>query len=94
MDINLIGNSLNLCAASRIYFVNPLWNSDLKAQAISTCRRIGQRKEIHIETLILEGSLDEEMDKLKRNTTAEKDISHNEVKEDTSKEMCCGLLRL
>lgn len=45
--------------ASRIYFVSPVLNPQIEAQAIGRLRRISQKKPVYVETLVLRGSIDE-----------------------------------
>jgi hypothetical protein len=45
--------------ASRIYFISPVLNPQVEAQAIGRARRISQQKPVFVETLILKNSIDE-----------------------------------
>lgn len=59
MDLSQAAFGLDMRAASRIYFINPVLNPQVQAQAIGRVRRISQQKPVSVETLVLKGSLDE-----------------------------------
>lgn len=61
MDIKLASHGLNIIAATKVYFINPVWQQSVEAQAIKRAHRIGQTKEVYVETLILKGTLEEEI---------------------------------
>jgi hypothetical protein len=53
--------------------VNPVWTPSIEAQALKRAHRIGQTKPVYAETLILEGTLEEEMVK-RRNSMTEREL--------------------
>ncbi|EHK17474.1 uncharacterized protein TRIVIDRAFT_43225 [Trichoderma virens Gv29-8] len=57
LDVAAFG--LDMREASRIYFINPVLNPQVEAQAIGRARRISQKKPVWVETLVLKNSLDE-----------------------------------
>ncbi|KAK4170488.1 DNA repair protein rad8 [Cladorrhinum sp. PSN259] len=59
MDITQAAFGLDMKAASRIYFINPVLNPQVEAQAIGRARRISQQKPVTVETLVLKGSVEE-----------------------------------
>ncbi|KAH7012215.1 SNF2 family N-terminal domain-containing protein [Microdochium trichocladiopsis] len=59
MDISQAAFGLDMRSASRIYFVSPVLNSQVQAQAIGRARRISQQKPVTVETLVLKGSIEE-----------------------------------
>lgn len=59
MDISQAAFGLDLRSASRIYFINPVHNPQVEAQAIGRVRRISQKKKVTVETLVLKDSLEE-----------------------------------
>lgn len=59
MEISQAAFGLDMRSASRIYFVNPVLNPQVEAQAIGRARRISQKKPVTVETLVLRGSMDE-----------------------------------
>ncbi|KAI6785612.1 uncharacterized protein J7T54_005946 [Emericellopsis cladophorae] len=59
MDITQAAFGLDMQAASRIYFINPVLNPQVEAQAIGRARRVGQQRSVTVETLVLKGSIDE-----------------------------------
>lgn len=61
MDIKQAAHGLNLSSASRVFFVNPVCNPAVEAQAIKRAHRIGQTKPVVVETLILTGTIEEKM---------------------------------
>ncbi|OBA24290.1 hypothetical protein METBIDRAFT_35673 [Metschnikowia bicuspidata var. bicuspidata NRRL YB-4993] len=61
MDLKLASHSLTVIAATRVYFMNPVWQRSVEAQAIKRAHRIGQTKEVFVETLVLRGTLEEEI---------------------------------
>ncbi|KAK8174110.1 P-loop containing nucleoside triphosphate hydrolase protein [Phyllosticta citrichinensis] len=61
MDVRLGALGLNANSASRVYFVNPVCRPSIEAQAVKRAHRIGQTKPVHVETLILSGTIEEAM---------------------------------
>jgi hypothetical protein len=59
MDVSQAAFGLDLSSASRVYFINPILNPQVEAQAIKRAHRIGQRKDVYVETLVLKGSIEE-----------------------------------
>ncbi|KAL0938802.1 snf2 family helicase [Colletotrichum truncatum] len=59
MDLSQAAVGLDMRAASRIYFINPVLNPQIQAQAIGRARRISQQKPVTVETLVLRGSIEE-----------------------------------
>ncbi|KAL2134519.1 hypothetical protein VTI74DRAFT_11563 [Chaetomium olivicolor] len=59
MDISQAAFGLDMQSASRIYFINPVLNPQIEAQAIGRARRISQKKPVSVETLVLRGSVEE-----------------------------------
>ncbi|KAL2182902.1 hypothetical protein L209DRAFT_760220 [Thermothelomyces heterothallicus CBS 203.75] len=59
MDISQAAFGLDMQSASRIYFLGPVLNPQVEAQAIGRSRRISQRKPVSVETLVLRGSVEE-----------------------------------
>jgi superfamily II DNA or RNA helicase len=71
MDISQAAFGLDMREASRIYFINPVLNPQVEAQAIGRARRISQKKPVSVETLVLKNSLDEVILERKRQMTQE-----------------------
>jgi SNF2 family DNA or RNA helicase len=61
MDLKLASHGLTIIAATQVFFINPVWNQSVEAQAIKRSHRIGQVNDVYVETLILENTLEEEM---------------------------------
>ncbi|KAL7960952.1 P-loop containing nucleoside triphosphate hydrolase protein [Trichoderma compactum] len=77
MDISQAAFGLDMREASRIYFINPVLNPQVEAQAIGRARRISQKKPVWVETLVLKNSLDEVILKRKGQMTQ---AEHSRVK--------------
>jgi len=71
MDVKQAAHGLNMSSASRVFFVNPIYSPALEAQAIKRAHRIGQTKPVFVETLVLEGTVEEAM--LERSTNMTRD---------------------
>ncbi|OTA82747.1 hypothetical protein M434DRAFT_400919 [Hypoxylon sp. CO27-5] len=77
MDISQAAFGLDMRSASRIYFISPVLNPQVEAQAIGRARRISQQKPVSVETLVLRNSIEEVIvNRRKQLTHAE----HNKVK--------------
>ncbi|ROT37333.1 hypothetical protein SODALDRAFT_324956 [Sodiomyces alkalinus F11] len=59
MDLTQAAFGLDMRAASRIYFMHPILNPQVQAQAIGRVRRISQQKPVTVETLVLRDSIEE-----------------------------------
>ncbi|KAI8956745.1 P-loop containing nucleoside triphosphate hydrolase protein [Daldinia sp. FL1419] len=59
MDISQAAFGLDMRSASRIYFISPVLNPQVEAQAIGRARRISQQKPVSVETLVLRDSIEE-----------------------------------
>ena len=59
LDIRCAALGLNINAASRIIFINPVCRPNIEAQAIKRAHRIGQTRPVKVETLLLAGSVEE-----------------------------------
>jgi hypothetical protein len=54
------GNAgLNLVAASHVILFDPFWNPYVEDQAIDRAHRIGQRKEVFVHRLLIEGTVED-----------------------------------
>lgn len=77
MDISQAAFGLDMRSASRIYFISPVLNPQVVAQAIGRARRISQQKPVSVETLVLRNSIEEIMiDRREHMTQAE----HSRIK--------------
>jgi hypothetical protein len=61
MDLVFGAHGLNLNAASMVLFVNPVCRPDIEAQAVKRAHRIGQKRQVLVETLVLKGTVEEAM---------------------------------
>ena len=61
MDLSQAAHGLHVVGASRVFFVNPVWQPKIEAQAIKRAHRIGQQRPVYVETLVLQDTLEDEM---------------------------------
>lgn len=59
MDIRQAAFGLDMKSASRIYFINPVLNPQVEAQAVGRVKRISQQKPVTVQTLVLRNTLEE-----------------------------------
>lgn len=78
MDVRCGAEGLNVNKASRVYFINPCCRPNVEAQAIKRSHRIGQTRPVHVETLVLTGTIEEAMFKRARLMT---ESEHQQAKE-------------
>jgi hypothetical protein len=58
MELRDAATGLDMQSASRIYFINPVLDLQIEAQAIGRARRASRKKLVTVETLVLVGSLE------------------------------------
>lgn len=75
MDLRLASHGLTVISATRVYFISPVWHRSVEAQAIKRAHRIGQTKDVYVETLVLKGTLEEEIYK-KRSKETDSEIDN------------------
>ena len=61
MDLKQASLGLHIAVANRVYIVTPIWSPSVEAQAIKRAHRIGQTKEVFVETLVLKDTIEERM---------------------------------
>ena len=66
MDLKQAGQGLHVAAASRVYIISPIWNQAIESQAIKRAHRIGQNKDVFVETLVLKGTYEEALVKRRK----------------------------
>ena len=72
MDVSQAAFGLDMREASRIFFISPVLNPQVEAQAIGRARRISQQRAVFVETLVLKDSIEEViLDRKKHMTQAE-----------------------
>lgn len=71
MDVHQAAHGLHIAAASRVFFVNPVWQPAVEAQAIKRAHRIGQTKPVYVETLVLKDTLEDRMLHRRKNMSAQ-----------------------
>ncbi|KAF2211524.1 hypothetical protein CERZMDRAFT_43371 [Cercospora zeae-maydis SCOH1-5] len=82
MDVGQAAFGLNLCAASRVWFVNPVCKPDVEAQALKRAHRIGQTRSVICETLVLEGSLEQAMHERSQQMTKAEHLDAKALEDD------------
>lgn len=83
MDLKLAAHGLTIIAATKVYFISPVWRRSIEAQAIKRAHRIGQTKEVYVETLVLEDTLEEEIYRNRLNQNLADDGNKKYVIDDT-----------
>jgi SNF2 family DNA or RNA helicase len=58
------GTGLNLTAANHVVHIDRWWNPATEAQASDRAFRIGQRRDVHVHTLVCLGTLEERIDRV------------------------------
>lgn len=61
METRVAAHGLNVTAASRVFFLNACWQKSVERQAIKRAHRIGQQREVYVETLVLKDTIEEEL---------------------------------
>ncbi|KAJ1932223.1 hypothetical protein FBU59_006446, partial [Linderina macrospora] len=61
MDVHLAAYGIDLSTASRVWFMSPVWQSARERQAIKRAHRLGQTRPVFVETLVMEGSVEEDL---------------------------------
>lgn len=61
MNVYEAAHGLHIASASRVFFVNPVWQPNVEAQAIKRAHRIGQIRPVYVETLVLRDTLEDQM---------------------------------
>ncbi|KAL5366707.1 hypothetical protein BJX96DRAFT_183127 [Aspergillus floccosus] len=61
MDLRQASHGLHIANASRVFIVNPIWQPNVESQAIKRAHRIGQRRPVFVETLVLKDTLEDKM---------------------------------
>ena len=91
MDIQQAAHGLHIASASRVFFVNPVWQPSVEAQAVKRAHRIGQTKPVYVETLILRDTLEDYMLRRRKEMTtkehqkAEKSLLDDQLMSDIIK---------
>ena len=71
MDVQHAAHGLHIASASRVFFVNPVWQPNVEAQAIKRAHRIGQTRPVYVETLVLKDTLEDQMLQRRKGMTAQ-----------------------
>ncbi|KAK7731028.1 hypothetical protein SLS53_008899 [Cytospora paraplurivora] len=82
MDISQAAFGLDMRSASRIYFINPVLNPQVEAQAIGRAKRISQQRKVTVETLVLKDSLEEVITERKQNMTQAEHLNCKTILDD------------
>lgn len=71
MNVHQAAHGLHIASASRVFFVNPVWQPNVEAQAIKRAHRIGQTRPVYVETLVLKDTLEDQMLQRRTGMTAQ-----------------------
>ena len=71
MNVHLAAHGLHIATASRVFFVNPVWQPNVEAQAIKRAHRIGQLRPVYVETLVLKDTLEDQMLRRRKGMTVQ-----------------------
>lgn len=71
MNVYQAAHGLHIASASRVFFVNPVWQPNVEAQAIKRAHRIGQIRPVYVETLVLKDTLEDQMLQRRKGMTAQ-----------------------
>lgn len=74
MNIHEAAHGLHIASASRVFFVNPIWQPNVEAQAIKRAHRIGQTRPVYVETLVLRDTLEDQMLQRRKGMTAQEHL--------------------
>jgi len=85
MDVHQAAHGLHIASASRVFFVNPVWQPNVEAQAIKRAHRIGQTRPVFAETLVLRDTLEDSMLQRRRAmTTSEHQRAEKSLLDDST----------
>lgn len=85
MDVHQAAHGLHIASASRVFFVNPVWQPNVEAQAIKRAHRIGQTRPVFVETLVLRNTLEDSMlQRRKAMTTSEHQRAEKSLLDDST----------
>lgn len=71
MNVHEASHGLHIASASRVFFINPVWQPNVEAQAIKRAHRIGQTRPVYVETLVLRDTLEDQMLQRRKGMTAQ-----------------------
>ncbi|MCJ1340530.1 hypothetical protein MMC09_005826 [Bachmanniomyces sp. S44760] len=85
MELHQAAHGLHVASASRVFFVNPVWQPNIEAQAIKRAHRIGQTRPVYVETLVLKDTLENKMmERRKAMTTHEHQQAQKSLIDDST----------
>ncbi|KYQ90363.1 hypothetical protein DLAC_11753 [Tieghemostelium lacteum] len=59
MSTDMAAFGINLTAANYIFIMDPIWSISVEQQAIARAQRIGQKKQVYVEKIMISNSLDD-----------------------------------
>ncbi|KAI8969094.1 P-loop containing nucleoside triphosphate hydrolase protein, partial [Mycotypha africana] len=59
MAVQKAAYGIDLSSASRVFFVSPVWQPAMEQQAIKRAHRIGQKRPVYVETLVIQNTIED-----------------------------------
>jgi hypothetical protein len=85
MDLRQASHGLHIAQASRVFIINPIWQPNIESQAIKRAHRIGQKRPVYVETLVLENTPEHHMlNRRKQMSDAEMQLAEKNLLDDTT----------
>jgi SNF2 family DNA or RNA helicase len=67
LSLMAASTGLNMAFANHVILLDFWWNPTVEDQAVDRCHRIGQKKEVHVYRLVMDGSLESQVLALQKN---------------------------
>lgn len=64
LSLHAAGVGLNLISANNVYFMDLFFNPQTHTQAIDRTHRIGQKKVVHVKTIVIQDTVEDQIMKL------------------------------
>jgi hypothetical protein len=85
MDLRQASHGLHIAQASRVFIINPIWQPNIESQAIKRAHRIGQKRPVYVETLVLENTPEHHMlSRRKQMSDAEMQLAEKNLLDDNT----------
>lgn len=80
MDARLGSWGIDLSSVTRVFFFTPLWRTDMERQAVKRAHRIGSKKPVYVETIIIRDTFEEALIKRRMELSTFSDILYENEK--------------